>query len=332
MIKAVGEYLDTLKVGRKQTYKNLTIFPLLSTYGIAVDYLTLDEALEKSLLEVTEVDTDGSVPELRVENKYSGMVLIMDGEELVGAKQNRIVNTTILLPPKSATVIPVSCVEQGRWSYDTEHFRSEKRVMPSGLRAMKAEQVNTNLKTYREYRADQFAIWDDIALRADRMKVFSPTGAMAAIYESNRDALSDYTSRFTTAQGQVGAVFMINGKVAGMDAFGRAETFEKVFGKLVSSYALDALDLSLEIDDSKALKSPVTRFLKSVRSAEIKEHPSVGVGTDCRLESSSAIGFALVLDGEVIHIPVFKKTNYQRGNNTNSRMQRFRERMRNRVY
>ena len=114
MIKAVGEYLDTLKVGRKQTYKNLTIFPLLSTYRIAVDYLTLDEALGASLLEVTEVDTEGSVPELRVENKYAGMVLIMDGEELVGAKQNRIVNTTILIPPKSTTVIPVSCVEQGR--------------------------------------------------------------------------------------------------------------------------------------------------------------------------------------------------------------------------
>lgn len=80
MIKAVGEYLDTLKVGRKQVYKSLTIFPLLSTYRIAVDYLTLDEALEKSLFEVTEVDTDGSVPELRVQNKYTGMVLFMDGE------------------------------------------------------------------------------------------------------------------------------------------------------------------------------------------------------------------------------------------------------------
>ena len=82
------------------------------------------------MLEITEVDTDGSVPELRVGNKYAGMVLIMDGEELVGVKQNRIVNTTIVLPPKSTTVIPVSCAEQGRWSYDTKHFRSEKRVMP----------------------------------------------------------------------------------------------------------------------------------------------------------------------------------------------------------
>ena len=331
MMKEIVEYLDTLKVGRKQVYKNLAILPLLSTYEIALDYLTLDEALEASLIEITEVDTDGSVPELRVENKYAGMVLIMDGEELVGAKQNRIVNTTILLPPKSTTVIPVSCVEQGRWSYDTEHFRSEKRVMPSGLRAMKAQQVNTNLKTYREYRADQFAIWDDIALRTDRMKVFSPTGAMAAIYESNRDALSDYTSRFTLVQKQVGAVFMINGRVAGLDAFGRAETFEKVFSKLVGSYALDVLARYDDHARDNALKSQVTRFIRSAKSASAEEHPSVGLGIDCRLESRSIIGFALVLDDKVVHISIFKKTGSGGTSRSNSRMQSFTQRRRNRL-
>jgi len=54
---------------------------------------------------------------------------------------------------------------------------------------------------------------------------------------------------------------MINGKVAGMDAFGRAGTFEKLFYKLLNSYALDALDLYDENNDGKALKSPVTSFL-----------------------------------------------------------------------
>ena len=119
---------------------------------------------------------------------------------------------------------------------------------------------------------------------------------------------------------------MINGNVAGMDAFGRAGTFEKVFYKLLKSYALDALDLYDENNDGKALKRPVTGFLKSVTSAEVQEHPAVGAGTDYRLESRSTVGFALMLEGKVINISVFKKTGDSGKKTSHSRMQSFRER------
>jgi hypothetical protein len=66
--------------------------------------MTLDEALAGGLIEVTEVSQGGAVPELKVVNKSPRMVLILDGEELVRAKQNRIVNTTILIQAKSTTV------------------------------------------------------------------------------------------------------------------------------------------------------------------------------------------------------------------------------------
>lgn len=37
--------------------------------------------------------------------------------------------------------LPVSCVEQVRWSYDSPRFSSKERVMSPSLRAMKSEQV-----------------------------------------------------------------------------------------------------------------------------------------------------------------------------------------------
>jgi hypothetical protein len=40
----------------------------------------------------------------------------------------------------------------------------------------------------------------------------------------------------------VGAVFLINGKVVGLDSLGKPDTLSKVFKKLVQSYALDAID------------------------------------------------------------------------------------------
>ena len=113
MDTVIKNYLEQMKVGRKQSYKNLALYPLLSTYSVGLEYLMLDEALNENLIEIVEKDDGGSVPELRVINKSSKMILILDGEELVGAKQNRIVNTTILVQGNTTIVIPVSCVERG---------------------------------------------------------------------------------------------------------------------------------------------------------------------------------------------------------------------------
>ena len=119
MENIVNNYWESLKVGRKQSYKNLAVYPLLSTYTDESEYLLLPEALNGGVIEITERDESGAVPELKVVNSSSMMVLILDGEELVGAKQNRIVNTTILIKGNSSVVSPVSCVEQGRWPYNS---------------------------------------------------------------------------------------------------------------------------------------------------------------------------------------------------------------------
>jgi hypothetical protein len=106
MKEAINSYLDQIKIGRKQSFRNLAMFPLLSTYSSDLDYLLLDEAISEGLVEVVEVSEEGSVPELKVTNRSPEMVLILDGEELVGAKQNRIVNTTILIQGKLPSLSP----------------------------------------------------------------------------------------------------------------------------------------------------------------------------------------------------------------------------------
>ncbi|GMQ74855.1 MAG: hypothetical protein BMS9Abin01_0095 [Gammaproteobacteria bacterium] len=95
---------------------NLTVFPLLSGLRSSLDYLMLAEGLRQGLVCVREISEGGSVPDLVVENRADVAVLIVDGEELVGAKQNRVTNLSMLIPAKRTTTIPVSCVEQGRWA------------------------------------------------------------------------------------------------------------------------------------------------------------------------------------------------------------------------
>ncbi len=69
MEELLNQYLDKIKIGGKQVYKNLTLFPLLSGQAVSLDYLTLDEALNEGLVEVTEVSEGGHVPDLKVVNK-----------------------------------------------------------------------------------------------------------------------------------------------------------------------------------------------------------------------------------------------------------------------
>ena len=328
MQNIISEYLGQAKVGRKQSYKNLAIYPFLSTYSIALDYILLDEALKEALIEVVEVDEAGDVPNLKVINKSERMVLILDGEELVGAKQNRIVNTTILIPGKTTIVIPVSCVEQGRWRYDTPKFRSEERVMAPRMRAEKAKHVHRSLKQSEHFVANQGAIWGRIGQIAQRRGVVSQTLAMSEIYEKDRSSIKEYAEHFKLIDGQVGAVFMINGEVVGLDTFGKAESFSKVFNKLVESYALDAIDWFEPKKEYKALRSNVTKFLKSSQKCSVEIHEGVGLGTDCRLESDKVTGFALAMDEKILHLSVFARTNGRVGEGRPSRIASFTQRRR----
>ena len=332
MQEVIKEYLEHIKIGRKQVHKNMALFPLLSDYTTGLEYILLDEELGAGLVDVTEMHDQGSVPNLKVINKSPRMVLILDGEELVGAKQNRVVNTTILVAGNTTVLIPVSCVEQRRWSYSTSRFYSEERIMPSRMRAMKAQQVQESVRAHGEYRADQSAIWHDIADRAARRHAASPSMAMANIYEKDLPSLQDYLRHFTLMGSQVGAVFMINGKVAGMDAFGKPETFSKTFRKLVQSYAMDAVDWFEEGKDHKASKSDVTNLTKSILTCDVETHPAVGLGVDCRFESPKITGFALALDGKVIHMSIFARDASGRGGESRfSRMARYSRRRQNRV-
>ena len=117
--------------GTEVTFDSLTIVPLLGTSSSEPDYDTLDVALARGTLHITEVSESGHVPEIKVLNEGQLPVLIIDGEELVGAKQNRTVNLSILIPATADVVVPVTCVEAGRLEPQVAQLR---RIIPHALR------------------------------------------------------------------------------------------------------------------------------------------------------------------------------------------------------
>lgn len=294
---------ESLRIAPAVGAANLTMYPLLGDSEKAAGYLTLDEALAAGFVKVTEVSEAGHVPELTIVNDGPTPVLLLDGEELVGAKQNRIVNLTILVPARSTLRLPVSCVEAGRWSRRSHAFAAAGRTHYASGRAMKVEQVSCSLRESGARHADQGAIWADIDAKAARLAANSPTHAADAMYRRARASLDDFQARLEPLPCQVGAIFAVNGLLAGMELFDSPATWRKSMRKIVESYGLDAVDRQEEAPRRTRLDA--AGLLESLEKAHVESFPSVGVGTDLRLKSDGLTGAALAVEDSLVHLLAF---------------------------
>lgn len=133
----------------------VSIFPVsLSRTNRLDGVLTMDEALQRKLLAIQELDPPEVARARFVNRSARQMIFLMAGEVLTGGRQNRTLATDALLGPKSSTVLPLYCVQKGRWR-GGKSFAAETTVAPLAVRAKAAR------------RAGQKEIWDEVA-RANR--------------------------------------------------------------------------------------------------------------------------------------------------------------------
>lgn len=311
---AIKQLQQRVRVGEPFHRHNLTVFPILDEKAPAVaDYLPFGTAQKTGMIRVTEISEGGSVPQLAVQTLGGSAVLLLDGEELIGARQNRIVNLTILAAAKATVIIPVSCVERGRWSYRSRDFSESPRTMYPRARAQKMMDVSSSLKMRGVRDADQGAVWEDVDLRASELRAHSDTGAMSDIYDHHHTSVEDYLHEIVWLDGQVGAAFAIDGFVVGLDVFDSQNVAREYLPKVIRSYALDAIAQrsprarGVTSNGRKPLEVEVVQLLDQVSSADSESFPGVSVGTDVRIDSREIAGAALVRDDQVVHLSAFRK-------------------------
>ena len=302
--RTLKQFLESLQVGDALSHLNLALVPLSGNGHKPLDYILAADAIEAGTLVVTELDEGGSVPDLLVTSSVETMVFVMDGEELVGAKQNRILNTSILFPPRAKTKIPVSCSEQGRWHYRSRRFRSGGTSSSSRLRRKKSRSVGRSLRATGKATSDQGEVWDEVHRYMEATGTSSPTAAMHDAVEQRRESLDAYMAELKCPENARGVVVAIDGEFEAMDLFDKPETLEKVWHRLVRGYALDAI---VEQDTTaKAFTSDDVRALLSrAAETECQPCPSVGIGDDWRFETDALVGQALVAEGTCVHLSVF---------------------------
>jgi hypothetical protein len=298
--------LDKVSLGISRTYRNLTLTPIFFKDGLPspIEPLSLEEALAAGSLRVTEVSAQGHVPELLVRNSSKTPVLILDGEELVGAKQNRIVNVTILVPAHAEIVIPVSCIEAGRWAYLRPNFAAAGRVLSHKIRSRKAEIVTKNLKERRLRFSDQRTVWDGVGQMLCALGAASPTSSLSDGFDSRANAIGDYVAAFKLEPGQSGVIYRIGEVLAGLDLFGSEAVLARAFPKLVRGSALQAI-----VGYEKVCGAPLDEqsFLSAVLKAPADRFPAVGLGEELRFDTEHVGGGALQLNGDLVHLFSFPR-------------------------
>lgn len=311
MNQIIKDCITKVELGKKQQFMNMVVFPISTSVGEVPEYLTLDEALKEKLITITEVSESGSVPQLKVVNNAPIPVIILDGEEIFGAKQNRVVNTTIVIKEKSETTIPVSCTERGRWSSErgkwaagAEGTRCSDSAIASKLRGIKQAFVSDHLMCSGKYDSDQSAIWNEIRKMHNCSGTLSDTEAMKDIYEAKANDLDAYLNAFDLRPHQNGILVFVNGEVAGLDVIPCESTYKKLHQKLIKGYAMDAI-LS---KSSKSIELPTgieKSFLAEIIKCSEQKYESVGYGCDYRLEGEKESGSVLVHNDKVVHMAFF---------------------------
>lgn len=292
----------TLQLGDPVEHRGIVIAPLFPRRQPVARYLTLAEAIALGF-RVTEVDASGSVPELLVHNPLEENVLLYDGEELVGAKQNRILNVTVLVAGGGKTRIPVSCVEQGRWSARSAAFSDASHTAYPELRRRKAERLAA---APMALGVAQSEVWESVAAKADRLDADAPTGAQADIFRAREGALAGLREAFPFLPGQAGALFALGPRQLCLDFVSRPDAFAQLYGKLLDGYLLDAVEA---LDGKPAGADELEGFLTRVAAAPRSRHPSVGLGDDLRLRTEDVVGSGLELEGELVQLSAFSSEN-----------------------
>lgn len=277
--------LPEIRVGSPLRHKSLSVFPLFSNSGGDIDYRLSEPALADESLLVEEVNEGGSVPDLLVENKGDVRVLFLEGEELIGAKQNRILNTSVLVAAHSKIKIPVSCVEQGRWRYKSKYLGSSGSHSPSKLRRALRSSVSRSVKENRGHKSDQGAVWKEVSSLHAALGVDSGTAAMSDAFDSYQKQITSYRDKLNYVDNATGMAVAIAEKVVSVDLFDKPSTCEKVWDRMLSGVVFDALEAG-ETDKTASVED-VERLIVSAGNLPWKQSEAVGEGEEYRAESDN---------------------------------------------
>jgi hypothetical protein len=269
----VGVDLDgsALTVSGPYQHENLAVYLIHAAKPDERDFITLDEGLERKWVEVAEKASE-QVSELMLENKSDRPLFIQEGDRVVGGKQDRIIGSSFVVPPKSGKVpVPSFCVEQGRW-HEGQHARG---FVSGDNRCYAPKEVRSAAK----YEKDQGKVWENVAGAKKQAQdaVQAPNtdtslnetlenAKVKQLCDAYAAALSGVLEKHKDA---VGVAIAMNGKIEEINIYPAPALLRKIYARIVQSYTLAAV--AKRTNAAAPAASDVVAMMKDGEKAETKK-------------------------------------------------------------
>lgn len=301
------DLIKILEVGKPVSYGNLAIIPVYATrVKDKTEYMTLEDALNGKWIEITEIE-GGRVPQVKISNNSKHKIYIMGGEILTGCKQDRILAQDVLLAPGTKNLlVPVYCVEHGRWSYNSSNFYSKKNIGTYQLRARAQEKSP----------AAQSEIWAQIENQNRKMGVSSKTGAYQDAFEKeeNKDRIVQIERKMRIVprmyEDTIGVVVGLGNRIVSADIFANPDLFKKQWPKILKSSALSSISHGKR---GTVSQKDAADFLKSLYVMKYERKPALDLGYELVSHDPAVNLGALVYKYSIIHLAGFPREDNNSG-------------------
>ncbi|WP_407423860.1 ARPP-1 family domain-containing protein [Methanobrevibacter sp.] len=303
--KEIGFDIEVLK---PQVHENMAAIPLKSKISYRLDLLTLKKGLELGLVEVKECE-QSTVNTIKVTNNAVTPLILIDGEEILGANQNRIVNSTLLIAPKTTQAISVSCTGHGRWEYKNE-FKQSEYIADFNTRRVKEF-------AKRSHQNSQQAIWDSIKSLEVENSFKSPTSAMSESYDNLKISHNEFLKAFEIVDGQCGVLVIQNGEIKGFEIFYNPQIYKEYHEKVLRSYLMNnKVENTLFTIDMDGIKS----LMNNANILAFNKKDSEGMEYKFEFEDDFSLGNLYSYEDEIIHFSYFTKPDESITDDTNEQM------------
>lgn len=280
--------MNTLTLAEPIFLRNLMIYPINNGYD------------DKKLAVNTIEDCTGAFHELGVpdvnkvlfDNQGNLPVLMIDGEEITGSLQNRIIAQSTMVEAHTKTNIPVICAEQHRWR-GLGTFKTGYCSYPK-IRSILAASKNRINDVQKE-------VWREIERKLTVTRTKSQTSSMHEIYDNLEEEVERYLEGFEGLNHHtIGFIGVAGNRILGCDIFRTTDIYHKFEKKLLRSYALDALEYQQRIEPRPAVKDFFARI--TTKFTLVKTKKSLA---HLKFNEDGFVGQAIFYKNEPVHISAF---------------------------